>query len=200
MENASNFIEDYVKFISENIKKFESIGDLIRLNEVPVDKVFKALANYYNVCLALHAEYQRLKIEKLDIEIEYEAKYAEWFQEAKASLYYANEEKKAKPALKEIEQQIIASHKLDYFVQKRRLAAAEAKCEFFIRLRETLNKYDGILTGLAASMRSELRALSIENRAENTSQRLSGLVKEQSRDGDSENRLPETGMSGHHLR
>ena len=177
-EQEPNFVEEYVKFISEEIKKIESIGDLIRLNEVPVDKVFKAMANYFNACIALNAEYQRSKIIKLDVEIEYEAKYAEWFQEAKSSLYFANEEKKAKPALKEIEQQIIASHKVDYFVWKRKLANAESKCEFFIRLRETLNKYDGILVGLAASMRSELRALNIEDRAEDTAKRMSGYVKE----------------------
>ena len=178
MEKKSDFIENYVHFITDNLAKFESIGDLVRLNEIPIDKVFKAMANYYNICLALHAEYQRAKIAKLDEEIEYEAKYAEWFQEAKAALYSANAEKKAKPALKEIEQQIIETHKLDYFVWQRRIATAEAKCEFFIRLRETLNKYDGILTGLASSMRSELRALNIEDRAEGTSQRLNGYVKD----------------------
>jgi hypothetical protein len=116
---------------------------------------------------------------KVDAEIEHEAQYAEWFQEAKTALYSANEEKKAKPALKEIEQQIIAAHRLDYFVWKRRLAGAEAKCDFFIRLRETLNKYDGILTGLAASMRSELRALNIEDRAENRAERRGTKVSEQ---------------------
>jgi hypothetical protein len=196
MESASDFVENYIQFVSDEIKKFESIGDLVRMNEIPIDKVFKAMANYYNVCLALNAEYQRAKITKLDIEIEYESKYAEWFQEAKAALYSVNEEKKAKPALKEIEQRIIASHRLDYFIWKRRLASAEAKCEFFIRLRETLNKYDGILTGLAASMRSELRALSIEDRAENASRRLDGYVKEELRaDGASQN-----GISGHRLR
>jgi hypothetical protein len=178
MEQQTDFVEDYVKFVSEEIKKIESIGDLIRMDEVPVDKVFKAMANYFNACIALNAEYQRAKIIKLDVEIEYEAKYAEWFQEAKSALYYANEEKKAKPALKEIEQQIIVTHKVDYFVWKRKLANAEAKSEFFIRLRETLNKYDSILVGLAASMRSELRALSIEDRAEGTAQRLNGLVKD----------------------
>jgi hypothetical protein len=191
-------IDEYVTFVTEMIKKFENIGDLTRCDTVASDKLFKALANYYHVCLALHAEYQRAKIEKLDIEIEYEAKYAEWFQEAKASLYFANEEKKAKPALKEIEQQIIASNKLDYFVWKRRLATAEAKCDFFIRLRETLNKYDGILTGLAASMRSELRALSIEDRAENTSRRLNGFVKEHDRNFDGNS--PKTRQSGYRLR
>jgi hypothetical protein len=163
---VEGIVEDYVLFVQENIVKFKDIGQLIRQDEVAIDKVFKAMANYYNVCISLNQEYQRLKIKKVDLDIEYEAQYADWFHEAKAALYSANEAKKAKPALKEIEQQIITAHKFDYFVWKKRLASAEAKCDFFIRLRETLNKYDGILTGLASSMRCELRALSIMDRAE----------------------------------
>jgi hypothetical protein len=193
---VESIVEEYVLFVQENVAKFRDIGQLIRQNEVAIDKVFKAMANYYNVCISLNQEYQRFKIEKVNLEIEYEDKYAEWFQEAKIALYSANEEKKAKPALKEIEQQIIAAHRFDYFIWKKRLASAEAKCDFFIRLRETLNKYDGILTGLASSMRSELRALSIEDRAENTSQRLSGYVKESI----NTEYHSETGPSGHKLR
>jgi hypothetical protein len=169
--DVENMVEDYVLFVQENIGKFKDIGQLIRQDEVALDKVFKAMANYYNVCISLNQEYQRLKIEKVNLEIEYEALYAEWFHEAKTAVYSLNEEKKAKPALKEIEQQIISLHRLDYFIWKKRIASAEAKCDFFIRLRETLYKYDGILTGLAASMRSELRALNIEERAENKAER-----------------------------
>jgi hypothetical protein len=176
MEKSSDFVEEYIAFVTETLKKFESIGNLIRRDEVALDKVFKAMANYYNICLALHAEYQRAKIAKLDAEIEYESTYSEWFQEAKLVLYSANEEKKAKPALKEIEQQIIISHKLEYFIWKKRMANADAKCDFLIRLRETLNKYDGILTGLAASMRAELRALNIEDRAENNAEHWGAKV------------------------
>jgi hypothetical protein len=179
-QTVESIVEDYVLFVQENIVKFKDIGQLIRQDEVALDKVFKAMANYYNVCISLNQEYQRFKIEKVDLEIEYEAKYAEWFQEAKTALYSVNEEKKAKPALKEIEQQIIAMHRFDYFVWKKRLASAEAKCDFFIRLRETLNKYDGILTGLAASMRSELRALSIQDRAEDRAERWGTKINEQS--------------------
>jgi hypothetical protein len=178
--DAENLVENYILFVQENIAKFKDIGQLIRQDEVAIDKVFKAMANYYNVCISLNQEYQRYKIEKVDLEIEYEAEYAEWFQEAKNALYSVNEQKKAKPALKEIEQQIIATHKFDYFIWKKRLASAEAKCDFFIRLRETLNKYDGILTGLAASMRSELRALGIEDRAEDRAARWGTKVPEQS--------------------
>jgi hypothetical protein len=168
---VENMVEDYICFVQENIAKFKDIGSLVRQDEVALDKVFKAMANYYDVCLSLNQEYQRLKIEKISLEIDYEALYADWFHEAKSALYSAAEEKRAKPALKEIEQQIIFTHRLDYFVWKKRLASAEAKCDLFIRLRETLNKYDGILIGLAASARSELRALSIEDRAESKADR-----------------------------
>jgi hypothetical protein len=174
MENdkpVENMVEEYILFVQENIERFKDIGQLIRQDEVAIDKVFKAMANYFNVCISLNQEYQRLKIQKVNLEIEYESLYADWFQEAKTALYSENEKKKAKPALKEIDQQIVAVHRLDYFVWKKRLASAEAKCDFFIRLRETLNKYDGILTGLASSMRSELRALNIEDRAENKAER-----------------------------
>lgn len=174
MEESQAFIEDYIKFVSDNIAKFESIGDLVRMNEVPMDKVYKALANYYNVCLALNSLYQREKIAKADAEIEWDAVYASWFQEAKSTLYEQNAEKKAKPALKEIEQQIIAAHRDEYFQWRRKIAAAEARCDFFVRMRETLYKYDGILTAIASSMRSEMRALNIENRAEDRTQRLGG--------------------------
>jgi hypothetical protein len=170
-KTVENMVEDYILFVQENIARFRDIGQLIRQDEVAIDKVFKAMANYYNVCISLNQEYQRLKIEKVNLEIEYEALYADWFHEAKLALYSATEEKRAKPALKEIEQQIISSRRQDYFVWKKRLAGAEARCDFFVRLRETLNKYDGILTGLAASMRSELRALDIEYRAESKAER-----------------------------
>jgi hypothetical protein len=177
---VENMVEDYILFVQENIAKFQDIGQLIRHNEVALDKVFKAMANYYSVCLSLNQEYQRLKIEKVTLEIEYEAVYADWFHEAKLALYSATEDKKAKPALKEIEQRIIFAHRLDYFIWKKRMASAEAKCDFFIRLRETLNKYDGILTGLAASMRSELRALNIMDRAEDRGARFNSSPSDSS--------------------
>jgi hypothetical protein len=182
MESAAssveNMVEEYILFVQENIEKFKDIGQLIRHDEVALDKVFKAMANYYSVCISLNQEYQRLKIQKVNLEIEYEALYAEWFHEAKTAVYSANEEKKAKPALKEIEQQIISEHRIDYFIWKKRIAGAEAQCDFFIRLREILNKYDGILVGLAASMRSELRALNIEDRAENRADRWGAKVND----------------------
>jgi len=38
MEHQTDFVEDYVKFVSDEIKKIEFIGDLIRMDEVPTIK------------------------------------------------------------------------------------------------------------------------------------------------------------------
>jgi hypothetical protein len=40
--------------VAETLKQFESIGNLVRQDEVASDKLFKAMANYYNVALLYH--------------------------------------------------------------------------------------------------------------------------------------------------
>lgn len=158
-------IQDYIEFVQGCIQRFSSIGDLVQDNEVTPSKVNYALAHYYDTCLALNGEYQRYKIKRVHLELEYDALYADWFAEAKQQLKEENASKSAKPALKEIEQLIKVSHREEYYLWQKRLADAEAKCDFMLRMRETLNKFDNILTNIATSLRSELRALGIENRA-----------------------------------
>ncbi|MGL5913509.1 MAG: hypothetical protein ACRCZB_05035 [Bacteroidales bacterium] len=164
-KETDKMIEEYIEFVQKSIKKFSDIGDLVRGEEVPSDKVFKALASYYHICTTLNSEYQRIKIEKVGAELEYDDIYSEWFQEAKAELVAENTRTTAKPALKEIEQLIKHKHRNDYNLWKIKLASLESKCDFYIRMRETLHRYDSILTNLAVSLRSELRALNIEDRA-----------------------------------
>ena len=160
-----NLVDEYVEFVMKSMKDFEKIGNLIQGSEIPPARVNYALSMYYDTCLALNTEYQRWKIQKLNAELEYDAIYADWFAEAKAILVAENSSKSAKPALKEIEQQVKTDHKEEYYSWQRKLTSLEAKCDFYIRLREILNKYDNVLTNLAMSLRSELRALNIESRA-----------------------------------
>jgi hypothetical protein len=159
-------LEDtYLEFVQKNIKQFELLGDLTEGDEIPIEKVFYSMSQYYNMALMLNSLYQREKIHLKDLELSYEAWYSDKFIESKIAVRQQNESKSVKPALKEYEMYIKEAHREDYFSWQKRLALAESKCDFFLRLRETLNKYDSILTNLAAAMRSELRALSIEDRA-----------------------------------
>jgi hypothetical protein len=168
MDNAETFDleETFISFVEKQIKEFQMLGDLTQGDEIPIEKVFYSMSQYYNMALMLNSLYQREKIHLKDLELTYEAWYSDMFTEAKRVVRQQNESKSAKPALKEYEMYIKESNREEYFNWQKRLALAESKCDFFIRLRETLNKYDQILTGLAASMRSELRALGIFNRAE----------------------------------
>jgi hypothetical protein len=166
-ENGESFNleKTYLDFVEKNIKEFEMLGDLTAGDEIPIEKVFYSMSQYYNMALTLNSLYQREKIHLKDLELTYEAWYSDRFTEAKLAVRRQNEGKNVKPALKEYEMYIKESHREDYFTWQKRLTLAESKCDFFLRLRETLNKYDSILTGLASAMRSELRALSIEDRS-----------------------------------
>ena len=164
-ESNERLVDDYVAFVTRTSKKYERIGDIATGNEITPDKVNYALSMYYDVCRMLNEEYQRVKVEKTALEIEYDEIYAGWFQEAKTLLVQENASKSTKPSLKEIEQQVKSSHHIEYYEWQRTLAQAEMKCEHYIRMRETLNKFDSILTNLAVNLRSELRALNIEDRA-----------------------------------
>jgi hypothetical protein len=157
--------EIYLSFVERNIKEFQILGDLTKGDEIPIEKVFFSMSQYYNMALMLNSLYQREKIHLKDLELTYEAWYSDRFTEAKLVVREQNESKSAKPALKEYEMYIKEAHREEYFTWQKRLTLAESKCDFFLRLRETLNKYDNILCNLASAMRSELRALSIEDRA-----------------------------------
>jgi len=165
MDNTESLEESYLAFVEKQIKEFQMLGDLTRGDEIPMDKVFFSMSQYYNMALMLNSLYQREKIRLKDLELSYEAWYADRFTEAKIAVRSENAGKSAKPALKEYEHWIVENHKEEYFRWRRRLVDAECKTDFFLRMREILNKYDQILTGLASAMRSELRALSIEDRA-----------------------------------
>lgn len=164
-EENEKLIDEYITFVQSTSKKFESIGELATGNEVTPERVHYAMSMYYDTCRMLNEEYQRVKVEKTALELEYEDLYANWFQEAKEQLMAETSSRSAKPALKEIEQQLKITHKMDYFAWQRKLVQAEMKCDHYIRMRETLNKFDNILTNLAVGLRSELRALNIEDRA-----------------------------------
>jgi hypothetical protein len=172
-ENAGSFNleETYLEFVERNIKEFQILGDLTAGDEIPIEKVFFSMSQYYNMALMLNSLYQREKIHLKDLELTYEAWYSDRFTDAKLAIRRQNESKSAKPALKEYEMYIKEAHREEYFTWQKRLVLAESKCDFLLRLRETLNRYDSILTGLASSMRAELRALSIEDRAKPTEMR-----------------------------
>lgn len=159
-------ITEYIKYVQETIEKFSGIGNLIDNNEISPHRLNLALGQYYDISLALNSEYQRQKINHAHLETEYQIWYDEAFVKAKQEVLEENSRSSsAKPALKEYEIKLRTLFKSEWKEWNIALKESEAKTQFLLRLRETLNKYDNILTTIAYNMRSEMKALSIEDRS-----------------------------------
>lgn len=161
-----NKVNEYISFVEEMIRKYKKIGELIDSDTgtVTPEKINSALSLYYNMNLALCAEYQRTKIEFEAKSIDFQNWKDRTFEEAKATVLAEYESTRIKPSVTEFETRARTLHRAEYTERMMDLNEAESKMRFMLRMLETLNKYDSILTAISYNMRSELRALSLDDR------------------------------------
>lgn len=167
----TTFAEEYVKYVSEMIARFKQIGELVIDDEISPQLLNRALSDYYNVSMALNAEYQRVKVTRVQLELQFETWHDTAFEAAKLEVldeYKAN--KSIKPAIKEFEVRLRSSNRKEFDEYQIQLKEYDIKERFLIRLMTTLEKYDRILTTIAQNMRTEMTTLSITNRAEKRDQ------------------------------
>lgn len=178
---TTKLIEDYIRYVQETLSTFSKIGNLINGEEISPNLLNKALAEYYNTSLALNSEYQRQKINHSVLETEYQIWYDEKFLEAKRIVITEySETKSIKPSIKEYEIALRSSFKKEWLEWDLKLKDSDSKTQFLLRLRETLNKYDSILTTISNNMRSEMRSLSIDSRS-NANPEISSSHKQRTR-------------------
>lgn len=159
-------VNSYIEFVNDMIEKYKKIGELIDpdSNTVTPEKINSALSLYYNVSLALCAEYQRAKITYEAMSIDFQNWKDKNFEEAKATVLAEYEDKKIKPSVTEFETRARTLHEAEYSLRNMELQEAESRMRFLLRMLDTLNKYDSILTAISYNMRSELKALSLDDR------------------------------------
>lgn len=163
-KGEEDMIIHYVKNVEETLSRYQQVGDLIRETHVPMDKVYRALAMFYEVNNRLASEYQRAKVTHQALERKYEAWYDKKFTEARTAiidLYKMEVKGSLKPAVKEYEIYLRVENATQYEAWQINLQLAEAKVQFLLRLRENLERHHRTLTELSSSMRSEIRALQI---------------------------------------
>ncbi len=153
----------YVKDVEATLARYNNIGDLIRDSHVPLDKVYRAMAQFYDVNNKLASEYQRAKMHHQSLERRYQVWYDKKFTEARQTVMglYFEVKGSLKPSVKEYEIQVRVSDPHAYETWQTALQLAEAKVQFLLRLRENLDRHHTTLKELSASMRSEIRALQI---------------------------------------
>ena len=175
--------KEFLDYVKNAIQKFGEIGKLVRKGQVHPEEINYALAMYMETSLILNAEYQRIKMIHLDLEEDYKRWYDEKFDEAKERViqeYKANGTT-TKPNLKEIEIRLRNYYRKQYDDYQKKLKVANAEVRFLLRVLETYKKYDNILTNLSQNMRSEMKALSLENRVNAGSAERSPVNKVRSR-------------------
>ena len=159
-------VNNYIEFVNDMIEKYKKIGELIDpdSNTVTPERINSALSLYYNVNLALCAEYQRAKINYEAMSIDFQNWKDKNFEEAKATVLAEYEDKKIKPSVTEFETRARTLHEAEYSLRTMELQEAESRMRFLLRMLDTLNKFDSILTAISYNMRSELKALSLDDR------------------------------------
>lgn len=158
-----NYLNDYLRYVSDTISKYRDNYKLINNNEInPID-INKCLANYMEVLYILTSEYQRVKAELLDTQNEFDKWYDEKFVKLRISMENEND-KNTKHSLKEIETQLRYSNKEEYYLYQEKIKVADMKVRYLLRILDGWKKFDSILTTLSNNLRTEMRALSIENR------------------------------------
>lgn len=163
---SEKIISDYIEYVQKTIEKFSKIGSLISDNNISSHLLNMALAQYYDISLVLNSEYQRQKIEHALLETDYQIWYDEKFSYAKEIVRAEYEDSKSiKPSVKEYEVTLRRTFKDEWRKWDLDIKESEARVQFLLRMRESLNKYDGILTTLSHNLRSEIKSLSIEDRS-----------------------------------
>lgn len=166
MNETKQYVERYVEFVDKMIKDYQKIGDLINddTKEITPEKINTALALYYKVSMALIAEYQRQKINFEAESLEFKVWEDEKFELAKTQIINDYADSKIKPSVKEFETRMRTLFKEEWIEKTMSLNEAESRMRFLLRLMDTLQKYDNILTTISYNMRAEMRSLSLDSR------------------------------------
>ena len=162
-------VKEYMDFLQSIQEKVKSVGNLVSGNEeVTPFAVNRALALYYNTNLELIRVYEEQKVRHLDIQNDFEQWYDEKFEECRDEIINMYENvggKSVKPAAKEYDTRVKTKYSAEYNRRKKALDVAESRVNYLRKLFEILKRYDTILTTISYNMRSELKSLSIEKRA-----------------------------------
>lgn len=156
-------INDYIQFVEEQIDRFQKNTALVSKDQIFPETLNRALAEYGVTSAALISEYQRAKLDHYQIESEFQDWWDDKVSRAKAEILEDITGKKY-PAFKEYELKAKQDNLTAYRDYQDRLVTAERKVSFLQRLLETFKKQDQILVNLSLNMRSELKALSLEDR------------------------------------
>ncbi len=164
-ESSGAIYKRHTEFVVYFVEKYGKTSSLIRDDLVSPSELNYALAEYYSIGVMLNSQYQNAKANQFDTDIEFQEWYDKKFEEAKNLVLSDYENTKIKPSLKEFEVRVRTHNAQDYGKWIRKVKNAQIRVRFILRHLDLYKKFDNILMTLSHNMRSEMKALNIENRA-----------------------------------
>lgn len=162
--------QDYITYVIEQIEYFKEQTNLIdqTQNEVTPPKLNKALANFSNTQLTLHAEYRRKDKELRKLRRQYQAWWDEKYVEKRRELNPTTLPGSKWLSKGEIESETRVSNKKEYEEWRDKLDDLEDQVDFLKSLRDEWSKHGAVLNTLSQNARQEMISLSIGEGTSNT--------------------------------
>lgn len=155
---------DLIESDSEKISFIQGIGSLIDNGQITPEALNEGLGNYYAINKYLISIYEETVRELEEAKIDYDVWFSELFISERARLN--DGQPKSKYASQaEINSAVIVENKVSYKEKKYELLQKERRVSFYRRLLDGWKTQSQILINLSQNMRSDLIALSVENKA-----------------------------------
>ncbi len=172
--------DNYLEYVQAAIQDINEYSDLVRDGQIIPARLHIVMAKYVRIAGALQMEFQRVKTQHK----RYSEKFQMWQDEK--IVFTRDELRSSRPAsssisMKEIETQVRVDNRKEYQKWREELLNLEEKLEFLKSLAKIWDKEDNLLVTLSHNMRSEMKSLSIIDRA--NAQPKSKMFEEEKKEG-----------------
>lgn len=156
---------DFLEDDNEKIEYINSLGNLIKNDEISPESLNEALANYFPITRYLLTLYESVSLEDDMTKLDYKTWYADKFIESKAKLNADITVKSKMASTTEIEQNLIVTNKTEYVEWQQKLIISEKRKSFYFRIMESWKSNSQQIIQLSQNMRTELYSLRTQDKA-----------------------------------
>ncbi|MEI7509695.1 MAG: hypothetical protein WCJ62_09565 [Flavobacterium sp.] len=156
-------MNDYEKFVVENLNKFSEYSNFGK-QEISPWEINMALGAYHEVSVTLLSEYQKAKYILNQVKRNFTVWYDEKYLEARKELNNPNDPASKWASTKEIDSHTRVKNKEEWLSKTEQVEEQEQRVSFLSGLRDSWKAFDSMLVNLSQNSRSEMKALSIQDR------------------------------------
>lgn len=157
-------LQKYIQNVNKIIVEYKQYTEIINHDVITPKMINEGLANYGAILFTLSAEYSRKKAEVFTIEEDFKMWWNEKFVAVRRKFNDNGLAASKWLSKSELEAETKVLHKIEYMDKHAQVFAIKEELKLYSNLIDIWKKWDSILMTLAYNMRSELKALSAENR------------------------------------